>query len=84
MRIGIPRDDAVLELPLHRLTMRAFSSKGGTMAEQVAGKRVAALVTKGFEQVELFEPRQALTRRCRARRLARVGFGSRLEPHRLG
>ena len=31
------------------------------MAEQVAGKRVAALVTKGFEQVELFEPRQALT-----------------------
>ena len=54
------------------------------MAEQVAGKRVAALVTKGFEQVELFEPRQALTRRCRARRLARVGFGSRLEPHRLG
>lgn len=30
------------------------------MAEQLSGKRVAALVTKGFEQVELFEPRKAL------------------------
>lgn len=30
------------------------------MAEQLSGKRVAVLVTKGFEQVELFEPRKAL------------------------
>jgi protease I len=30
------------------------------MPEQLAGKRVAALVAKGFEQVELFEPRKAL------------------------
>lgn len=30
------------------------------MAGQLAGKRVAALVAKGFEQVELLEPRQAL------------------------
>ena len=30
------------------------------MAEQLKGKRVAALVAKGFEQVELVEPRQAL------------------------
>ena len=30
------------------------------MAEQLAGKRVAALVANGFEQVELFEPKQAL------------------------
>lgn len=30
------------------------------MAGQLAGTRVAALVSKGFEQVELFEPRQAL------------------------
>jgi protease I len=30
------------------------------MPEQVAGKRVAALVATGFEQVELFEPRKAL------------------------
>jgi protease I len=31
------------------------------MAEQLAGRRVAALVSLGFEQVELFDPRQALT-----------------------
>jgi len=30
------------------------------MAEQLRGKRVAALVTKGFEQVELLEPKKAL------------------------
>ena len=30
------------------------------MAEQLAGRRVAALVAKGVEQVELFEPREAL------------------------
>ena len=30
------------------------------MAEQLKGKRVAALVTKGFEQIELFDPRGAL------------------------
>jgi protease I len=30
------------------------------MAGALAGKRVAALVTKGFEQVELTEPRKAL------------------------
>jgi protease I len=30
------------------------------MAEQLAGRRVAALVAKGFEQVELLEPREAL------------------------
>ena len=30
------------------------------MAEPLAGKRVAALVAKGFEQVELFEPREVL------------------------
>ena len=30
------------------------------MAEQLSGKRVAALVANGFEQVELVEPRKAL------------------------
>jgi protease I len=30
------------------------------MAQQLSGKRVAALVAKGFEQVELTDPRQAL------------------------
>lgn len=30
------------------------------MPGQLAGKRIAALVAKGFEQVELFDPRQAL------------------------
>jgi protease I len=30
------------------------------MAQQLQGKRVAALVTDGFEQIELFEPRKAL------------------------
>lgn len=30
------------------------------MPGQLAGKRVAALVAKGFEQIELFDPRQAL------------------------
>src|SRR5437588_7764480 len=30
------------------------------MAEQLKGKRVAALVARGFEQVELLEPRKAL------------------------
>ncbi len=30
------------------------------MAEQLKGKRVAALVANGFEQVELFEPKKAL------------------------
>lgn len=30
------------------------------MPEQLAGKHVAALVAKGFEQAELFEPRQVL------------------------
>ena len=30
------------------------------MAQQLHGKRVAALVTDGFEQIELFEPRKAL------------------------
>jgi protease I len=30
------------------------------MAEQLQGKRVAALVTDGFEQVELLEPKKAL------------------------
>ena len=30
------------------------------MADQLKGKRVAALVTDGFEQVELLEPRKAL------------------------
>jgi protease I len=30
------------------------------MPEQLAGKRVAALVATGFEQVELFEPQKAL------------------------
>lgn len=30
------------------------------MPEQLKGTRVAALVTKGFEQIELFEPRGAL------------------------
>lgn len=30
------------------------------MAEQLTGKRVAALVTNGFEQVELTEPKKAL------------------------
>jgi deglycase len=30
------------------------------MSEQLSGKRVAALVAKGFEQVELTEPRKAL------------------------
>ena len=28
--------------------------------QQLAGRRVAALVAKGFEQVELLEPRRAL------------------------
>jgi protease I len=32
------------------------------MAEQLAGRRVAALVSHGFEQVELFDPQQALTK----------------------
>lgn len=32
------------------------------MAEQLAGKRVAALVAAGFEQVELLDPQQALAR----------------------
>ena len=31
------------------------------MAEQLAGRRVAALVAKGFEQEELLKPRDALT-----------------------
>jgi protease I len=31
------------------------------MAEQLAGRRVAALVAKGFEQEELLQPRDALT-----------------------
>lgn len=30
------------------------------MAKQLTGKRVAALIAKGFEQVELLEPREAL------------------------
>jgi protease I len=30
------------------------------MAQQLQGKKVAALMTHGFEQVELFEPRKAL------------------------
>ena len=30
------------------------------MAEQLKGKRVAALITKGFEQIELVEPKGAL------------------------
>ncbi|HYU78729.1 MAG TPA: DJ-1/PfpI family protein, partial [Vicinamibacterales bacterium] len=30
------------------------------MANELTQRRVAALVTKGFEQVELFEPRKAL------------------------
>ena len=30
------------------------------MSQQLAGKRVAALVANGFEQVELFDPREAL------------------------
>ena len=30
------------------------------MAEQLRGKRVAALVTNGFEQSELLEPKRAL------------------------
>lgn len=30
------------------------------MADQLAGQRIAALVANGFEQVELFEPRDAL------------------------
>ena len=30
------------------------------MAEQLRGKRVAALVANGFEQVELTEPKRAL------------------------
>jgi len=30
------------------------------MAQELSGKRVAVLVTKGFEQIELFEPREAL------------------------
>lgn len=30
------------------------------MAEHLTGKRVAALVANGFEQVELFEPTKAL------------------------
>ena len=30
------------------------------MPEQLNGKRVAALVTKGFEQIELLDPREAL------------------------
>lgn len=32
------------------------------MAEQLAGRRVAALVAKGFEQVELLDPVEALTK----------------------
>jgi protease I len=32
------------------------------MAEQLTGRRVAALVAKGFEQVELLDPQQALTK----------------------
>ena len=32
------------------------------MAKELKGKRVAALVTKGFEQVELVDPRKALER----------------------
>jgi protease I len=32
------------------------------MAKELKGKRVAALVTKGFEQVELTDPRKALER----------------------
>jgi protease I len=32
------------------------------MAKELKGKRVAALVTKGFEQVELFDPKKALER----------------------
>jgi protease I len=32
------------------------------MAKELKGKRVAALVTKGFEQVELFDPKHALER----------------------
>ena len=31
------------------------------MAEELAGRRVAALVAKGFEQQELLQPRDALT-----------------------
>ena len=30
------------------------------MAQQLQGKKVAALVTHGFEQIELTEPRKAL------------------------
>ena len=32
------------------------------MAKELKGKRVAALVTKGFEQVELLDPKKALER----------------------
>src|SRR5262245_46663874 len=40
--------------------MHAESSGEGGMAQQLTGKRVAALVAKGFEEVELIEPQQAL------------------------
>ena len=57
------------------------------MANELNGKRVAAIVADGFEQVELIEPRQALeaagaeveiSRRSRAVRAAgttRLGHG---------
>lgn len=34
------------------------------MAKELKGKRIAALVTKGFEQVELVDPKKALERGC--------------------
>jgi protease I len=36
--------------------------KGEQMPKELKGKRVAALLTKGFEQVELFDPKKALER----------------------
>jgi protease I len=43
-----------------RLHWRAHQLKEASMAEQLKGKRVAALITDGFEQVELTGPKQAL------------------------
>src|SRR5690606_37398630 len=36
------------------------AAAGGSMAREITGKKVAILVTHGFEQIEMTEPRKAL------------------------
>ena len=56
------------------------------MAKELNGKRIAALVAEGFEQVELIEPKKALEdgRRQSGDRLSRAGPRARLEPYDWG